>query len=373
MSSFALHLANLAEAKGVDLANGSVRTVVCSAETLSAAKREKLARQWGAEIYDVFGMSEAGLMGAEASEHDGIHIWSDMYFCEVVDPDSGEQLPDGEVGTFCVIPLLTNHATPFLRWNSGDMVSMHDHGTSDGPFSELFPMIRHAHRTTGFFKVRGINVNHAEFEDFIFRIPRCRISKRFCSPTTQHWKPSKYSSRSAAMRTSILSSIGSAAPSKIHLRFNPSSRHWSSAPLPNDSRGASKRRGLSTSAPDYQFAVPASMGLNWRYNVVDWRDAVAVQNLQHYALTVPDVSAGKRFYEDFGLTCHAEGDQAIFRCVGRDQDQVVLAEGPERKLHHICFGTSEEGLGSIKDKCRGQRRGGTGRFPQRYLGTGPLD
>ena len=171
MSSFALHLANLAEAKGVDLANGSVRTVVCSAETLSAAKREKLARQWGAEIYDVFGMSEAGLMGAEASEHDGIHIWSDMYFCEVVDPDSGEQLPDGEVGTFCVIPLLTNHATPFLRWNSGDMVSMHDHGTSDGPFSELFPMIRHAHRTTGFFKVRGINVNHAEFEDFIFRIP----------------------------------------------------------------------------------------------------------------------------------------------------------------------------------------------------------
>ena len=51
MSSFALHLANLAEAKGLDLAAGSVRTVVCSAETLSAAKREKLARQWGAEVW----------------------------------------------------------------------------------------------------------------------------------------------------------------------------------------------------------------------------------------------------------------------------------------------------------------------------------
>ena len=171
MSSFALHLANIAEAKGLDLAAGSVRTVVCSAETLSAAKREKLARQWGAEIYDVFGMSEAGLMGAEANKHDGIHIWSDMYFCEVIDPDTGEQLPDGEVGTFCVTPLMTNHATPFLRWNSGDIVSLHQQGESDGPFAELFPMILHAHRTTGFFKVRGVNVNHSEFEDFMFRIP----------------------------------------------------------------------------------------------------------------------------------------------------------------------------------------------------------
>ncbi len=172
MSSFALHLANLAEAKGLDLAAGSVQTVVCSAETLSAAKREKLARQWGAEIYDVFGMSEAGLMGAEANKHDGIHIWSDMYFCEVIDPDSGEQLPDGEVGTFCVTPLMTNHATPFLRWNSGDIVSLHQNGDSEGAFARLFPMIRHAHRTTGFFKVRGVNVNHSEFEDFMFRIPQ---------------------------------------------------------------------------------------------------------------------------------------------------------------------------------------------------------
>ena len=85
MSSFALHLANLAEAKGIDLAASSVRKLVCSAETLSAAKREKLARMWGAEVFDVFGMSEAGLMGAETSAHDGIHIWTDMFFIEVVD------------------------------------------------------------------------------------------------------------------------------------------------------------------------------------------------------------------------------------------------------------------------------------------------
>jgi phenylacetate-CoA ligase len=169
MSSFALHLANLAEAKGVDLAAGSVRKLVCSAETLSAAKREKLSRMWGAEVFDVFGMSEAGLMGAENSAHDGIHIWTDMYFIEVVDPETGRAIPEGEIGTLCVTPLWTNHATPFLRWNSGDLVSFAARSAGTGTFCDLFPVIRHANRTTGFFKVRGVNINHAEFEDFMFR------------------------------------------------------------------------------------------------------------------------------------------------------------------------------------------------------------
>jgi phenylacetate-CoA ligase len=169
MSSFALHLANLAEAKGIDLAAGSVRKLVCSAETLSAAKREKLSRMWGAEVFDVFGMSEAGLMGAENSAHDGIHIWTDMYFIEVVDPETGRAVPEGEIGTLCVTPLWTNHATPFLRWNSADLVSFAARSAGTGTFCDLFPVIRHANRTTGFFKVRGVNVNHAEFEDLMFR------------------------------------------------------------------------------------------------------------------------------------------------------------------------------------------------------------
>lgn len=171
MSSFALHLANLAEARGIDLAASSVRKLICSAETLSAAKREKLSRMWGAEVFDVFGMSEAGLMGAETSRHDGIHIWTDMFFIEVVDTETGRAVPEGEIGTLCVTPLWTNHATPFLRWNSGDLVSLLSHSAGSGQFAELFPVIKHANRTTGFFKVRGVNINHADFEDFMFRDP----------------------------------------------------------------------------------------------------------------------------------------------------------------------------------------------------------
>ena len=169
MSSFALHLANVADSNGIDLSESSVRIIICSAETLSDAKREKLSLRWGAEVFDVFGMSEAGLMGCEGNAHDGIHIWSDMYYCEVLDEETGEVLNNGETGSFCVTPLFTNNATPFLRWNSGDIVRMLDKGESKGKIGELFPIIQHAARTTGFFKIRGINLNHTEFEDFIFR------------------------------------------------------------------------------------------------------------------------------------------------------------------------------------------------------------
>lgn len=168
MSSFALHLVNVADTNGINLTESSIHTVICSAETLSNAKREKLARRWGARVFDVFGMSEAGLMGAEGAKHDGMHIWTDMFYIEVVDEITGENLPEGEVGTLCVTPLRTNHATPFLRWNSGDVVSLHERGESDGQVAELYPMIRHAQRTLGFFKIRGVNLNHSEFEDFMF-------------------------------------------------------------------------------------------------------------------------------------------------------------------------------------------------------------
>lgn len=171
MPSFALHLANLAAEQGLDLRESSVTKIICSAEPLSDTKREKLGRTWGAEIFNVFGMSEAGLMGAEGRAHDGIHIWSDMFFIEVVDPETGEMLPPGEEGHLCQTPLWTGHATPFLRWNAGDIVRYVDQGESGGKFAELFPMIRHANRTTGFFKIRGVNINHAEFEDFVFAIP----------------------------------------------------------------------------------------------------------------------------------------------------------------------------------------------------------
>ncbi len=175
MSSYGLHLANLAESQGIDLASLSVEAVMCSAEPLSDAKRAKMARMWGARVFDTFGMTEAGMMGAEDGTSEGFRIWTDLHFIEVLDPQTHEPVPEGEVGVLVVTPLWTNTVTPFLRWSSGDLVTWRagDDGAGDdgaGPFS-VFPLVKHAHRTTGFFKIRGVNLNHAEVEDFLFAIP----------------------------------------------------------------------------------------------------------------------------------------------------------------------------------------------------------
>ena len=169
MSSYALHLANLADQNGINLAHGSVNLVICSAEPLSAAKREKLGRMWGAEVRDSFGMTEAGMMAAEDGVADGFRVWSDLFFVEVIDPTSGQVLPEGETGALVVTPLFTNNITPFLRWMSGDLVTLRRDVPGAGPFA-VFPVLRHAQRTTGFFKIRGININHGEFEDLMFRM-----------------------------------------------------------------------------------------------------------------------------------------------------------------------------------------------------------
>jgi phenylacetate-CoA ligase len=168
MSSYGLHLANLAEARGLDLAARSVERVLCSAEPLSDAKRGKLVRQWGAEVRDTFGMTEAGMMGAEDAAGGGFRVWTDMFMIEVLDPDTHAPVDEGTVGCLVVTPLWTNNVTPFLRWSSGDLVTWRRGDDGGGPFS-VFPLVKHAHRTAGFFKVRGINLNHSEFEDFIFR------------------------------------------------------------------------------------------------------------------------------------------------------------------------------------------------------------
>jgi phenylacetate-CoA ligase len=168
MSGYALHLANLAESKGISL---SVKKIMCSAEPVSQAKRDKIERSWGAKLTDNFGMTEAGMMGSEWKEDEpglGFRIWTDLYYIEVLEPKSLEPVKEGEVGTLVVTALWSNNVTPFLRWSSGDLVTYSEADDGAGKFS-VFPRLKHAHRTAGFFKIRGVNLGHQDLEDFIFR------------------------------------------------------------------------------------------------------------------------------------------------------------------------------------------------------------
>src|SRR5262245_51878419 len=85
MASYGLHLANLAEVKGYDLARSTVKKLLVAAEPLSPVKRQKLERAWGAEVFDHFGMTEAALVSAETTAHDGMRAFTDLWYLEVLD------------------------------------------------------------------------------------------------------------------------------------------------------------------------------------------------------------------------------------------------------------------------------------------------
>ena len=171
MASYGLHLANLAESKNYDLSSSSVKKIIVAAEPLSPVKRQKLERAWGAEVFDHFGMTEAAFVAGEGVGHEGLHVWADQFFVEVLDERSGHPVPDGVVGSLVVTPLWNNTMTPFLRWSSGDLVSIVRSKSQDKLPWSVFPILRHARRTVGFFKVRGVNLNHADLEDALFRDP----------------------------------------------------------------------------------------------------------------------------------------------------------------------------------------------------------
>jgi phenylacetate-CoA ligase len=166
MSSYGIHLANLARARELRLSELGVRKIITTAEPLSQAKRDKLAREWNAQVFDSFGMTECTMMGAEDAAHDGFRTWSDLVYLEVLDPKTLQPVPEGAEGVLVMTPLRTNHATPFLRWNTGDIVSMREAPGKD-PYA-VFPLVKHAHRTAGFFKVRGVSIAHAALEDHLF-------------------------------------------------------------------------------------------------------------------------------------------------------------------------------------------------------------
>lgn len=179
MASYGIQLGNLAKSEGFDLAAGSVEKILCSAEPLSDVKRRKLAELWGAQVRDCFGMTEVMMLGCEDDEAYGFRFWTDFCYPEVLHEETMEPVMEGETGLLVVTSLVTNHATPFLRWNTGDIVTMRSRPSRGSPF-HVFPLIQHAHRTAGFVKVRGVNIGFSDLEDEMFGMDmisdfRCEI------------------------------------------------------------------------------------------------------------------------------------------------------------------------------------------------------
>jgi phenylacetate-CoA ligase len=157
MPSYALDIAAAVEEEGIDAHSLSLRLGCFGAEPWNERTREEIERRLGLLAYDNYGLSEMGGPGVsgECVQRHGLHLAEDHYLVEVIDPATGDPVPDGEEGEL-VFTTLTKEATPLLRYRSGDLSSIDTAPCACGRTSAR--MARVWHRSDDMLILHAINV-----------------------------------------------------------------------------------------------------------------------------------------------------------------------------------------------------------------------
>lgn len=122
-ASFPLRIAEVAGEMGIDVKELPLSKMLLGAEPWSDEMRKQIEETFDATAYDIPGLTEmggVGTVGFECPLRNGLHIWEDNYIVEVVDPETGEPVADGEEGEI-VYTSLNREAMPLLRYRSGEV------------------------------------------------------------------------------------------------------------------------------------------------------------------------------------------------------------------------------------------------------------
>jgi len=168
--SYFMHIAEVAEKMGVSIRDDTnLRVGVFGAEPWSNETRRRIEENTGIKAYDIFGTSEmSGPLFTECQEQNGIHVWADMFLIEVIDPETGEQLEDGETGEL-VVTTLNKWAIPLIRYRIGDLTVINTEPCACGRTHPR--LMRILGRTDDMIVVRGINVFPSQVESVLMKIP----------------------------------------------------------------------------------------------------------------------------------------------------------------------------------------------------------
>ena len=121
------------------------------------------------EAFDIYGLSEitGPGVGIECSEHQGLHIFEDHFYPEIIDPDTGEVLPDGEEGEL-VLTTLSKRAMPLIRYRTRDITPLYTEACACG--RTMRRIARIGRRSDDMFIIRGINVFPSQIENALLQI-----------------------------------------------------------------------------------------------------------------------------------------------------------------------------------------------------------
>ena len=167
--SYGLLLAEVGREEGVDFNKLPLRVGLFGAEPWSEGMRKELEEKLHLKALDIFGLTEiiGPGVGSECLEQNGLHIFEDVFYPEIINPETGEVLPPGEKGEL-VITTLTKQGTPVLRYRTRDITYV-----LEGPCACGRTQVR-VHRLLGrtddMLIIRGVNVFPSQIEEVLMKI-----------------------------------------------------------------------------------------------------------------------------------------------------------------------------------------------------------
>jgi phenylacetate-CoA ligase len=167
--SFLMHLHEAGEEQGIDFHKLKLRVGVLGAEPWSEAMREKIQELFGIKACDIYGLSEIIGPGVSFECHElqqGLHINEDFFYPEIIDPETCEVLPEGDLGEL-VFTTIANQGQPLLRFRTRDITRL-SYGTCICGRT-LVKMDRVSGRSDDMMIIRGVNVFPSQIESIILK------------------------------------------------------------------------------------------------------------------------------------------------------------------------------------------------------------
>jgi phenylacetate-CoA ligase len=167
--TYFLHLIERAAEMGVDIRELPLRAGVFGAEPWSEAMRQRIEKLSGVEAFDIYGLSEiiGPGVGCECRRHQGLHILEDLFYPEIVDPETGTPLAEGELGEL-VLTTLSKQAMPMIRYRTRDITAILPGRCPCG--RTLRRIARIGRRSDDMLIVRGVNVFPSQVETALLEV-----------------------------------------------------------------------------------------------------------------------------------------------------------------------------------------------------------